>query len=193
MFFFCFFFFWRCLPRISLAVSVTAVLKVVIIESMSVSSLLMMVRGANLPPTIAWKVSNTLGSLSFSRSNLSLVCFGLLIFFRRRQKVIISKSWSLPMSAPGKFCVLAMFTPDQKRFLSRMQSIWLCCCPFGVCQIHLLVALWWPEMFANTRLLKVANSRLVENLDKAPTAWRSVPRRPSWWQTTPVASTQRLM
>ena len=24
-----------------------------------------------------------------------------------------------------------------------------------------------------------------------PTAWRSVPRRPSWWQTTPVASTER--
>ena len=49
-----FFFFWRCLPRISLAVSVTAVFKVVIIESMSVSLLLMMVRGANLPPIIAW-------------------------------------------------------------------------------------------------------------------------------------------
>ena len=66
-----FFFFWRCLQRISLAVSVTAVLKMVIIESMSVSSLLMMVRGANLLPIIAWKVSNTLGSFSFSMSNLS--------------------------------------------------------------------------------------------------------------------------
>ena len=63
---------------ISLAVSVTAMLKVVIIESMSVSSLLMMVRGVNLPPIIAWNVSNTLGSFSFSRSDLSLVCFGLL-------------------------------------------------------------------------------------------------------------------
>ena len=70
------------MPRISLAVSVTAVLKVVIIESMSVSSLLVIVRGANLPPIIAWKVSNTLGSFSFSRSNLSLLCFGLLIFSR---------------------------------------------------------------------------------------------------------------
>ena len=36
-----------------LAVSVTAVLKVVIIESISVSSLLMMVRGADLLPIIA--------------------------------------------------------------------------------------------------------------------------------------------
>ena len=58
--------------------------KVVIIESMSVPSLLMMVRGANFPPIIAWKVSNTLGSFSFSKSNLSLVCFGSLIVFRRR-------------------------------------------------------------------------------------------------------------
>ena len=41
-------------------------------------------------------------------------------FFRRWQKVIISKSWSLPMSAPGKLRVLAMFTPDRKRFFTRM-------------------------------------------------------------------------
>ena len=33
----------------------------------------MMVSGANFPPIIAWKVSNTLGSFSFSRSNFSLV------------------------------------------------------------------------------------------------------------------------
>ena len=49
--------------RISkLAVSVTAVLKVVIIESMFISSLFTMVRGANFPPIIVWKVSNTLSS-----------------------------------------------------------------------------------------------------------------------------------
>ena len=74
----------RQLQRISLAESVTAVLKVVITESMSVSSLFMIVRGANFPPIIAWKVYNTSGSFSFSRSSLSLVCFGLLILFRRR-------------------------------------------------------------------------------------------------------------
>ena len=69
------------------------------------------VRGANFQPIIALKVSNTLGSFSFSRSNLSFVCFGLLILFRRRWKDIISKSWSLPLSAPGKLRVLAIFTP----------------------------------------------------------------------------------
>ena len=46
------FFVCRCLPRISLAVSVTAVLKVVIIESMSISSLFMMARVANFQPII---------------------------------------------------------------------------------------------------------------------------------------------
>ena len=107
-------------PKILLAVSVTTVLKVVIIESMSVSSLLMMVRGANFPPIIAWKVTNTLGSFSFSRSNLSLVCVGVLILSRQRWKVIISKSWSLPVSVPGKLRVLAMFTHDRKRFLTQM-------------------------------------------------------------------------
>ena len=39
--------------------------------------MLRLLPGANLPPIIAWKVSNTLGSFSFSGSNLSL----LLLFF----------------------------------------------------------------------------------------------------------------
>ena len=64
-----------------MAVSFTTVLKVVIMESMSVSSLFMMVRGANFPSIIAWKVSNTLEPISLLRLNLSHVCFGLLIFF----------------------------------------------------------------------------------------------------------------
>ena len=63
--------------------------------------------GERCKPIIAWKVSNTLGSFSISRSNLSQVCFGLLILFRRRWKIIISKSGSLPMSASGKLLVLA--------------------------------------------------------------------------------------
>ena len=59
------FFFGRRLPRISLAVSITAVLKVVITESMSVSSLLMMVRGANFPPIVDWKGSTHWGLSAF--------------------------------------------------------------------------------------------------------------------------------
>ena len=46
-----------------MTVSVTAVLKVVIIKFVS-ASLFMMVRGAIFPSNIAWKVSNTFGSFS---------------------------------------------------------------------------------------------------------------------------------
>ena len=63
---------------------------------------------------------NTLGSFSFSRSNLSLSALWFADSFQTKWKVIISKSWSLPVSAPGKLCVLALFTPDWKRFLTRM-------------------------------------------------------------------------
>ena len=62
------FLFWRCLPRISLAVSVTAVLKVVIAECISESALFVMqihhrwMRcrwGAKFLPIMAWNVSIT--------------------------------------------------------------------------------------------------------------------------------------
>ena len=111
------FFFSGQLPRISLAVSVTTELMVVITESRSISSLFMMVWGANFPPIIAWKVSNRLGSFSFSRSNLSLEGYLACWFsFRWRWNVIIGN----PMSAPRKLHVLALFTPDRKHFLTRM-------------------------------------------------------------------------
>ena len=80
------FFLQTMFAKDSLAVWVTAVLKVVIIESRSLSSLFMMVGGANFPPIIAWKVSNSLGAFSFSRSNLCFVYFCFLILFRRRLK-----------------------------------------------------------------------------------------------------------
>ena len=51
----------RCLPRISLAVLVTAVLKVSINISMSMPSASRMLSAANFPPIIAWKASTTSG------------------------------------------------------------------------------------------------------------------------------------
>ena len=81
----------RCFPRISLAVSVTILLKVLVSKFTSVSSS-SMIRGANFPPIIALNASATSGSLSFSMSNLILVGFGLLILFMRMWKVVISKS-----------------------------------------------------------------------------------------------------
>ena len=65
------------------------------------------------------KSATTSGSLNFSRSNLSLGWFGFLALFRRTRKVI-TRSWSLPMSAPGKILVIWMLTPDRKRFFTKM-------------------------------------------------------------------------
>ena len=86
------FFVRRCFPRISLAVSVTILLKVLVSKFTSVCLSSSMISGANFPPIIALNASATSGSLSFSMSNLILVGFGLLILFRRMWKVVISKS-----------------------------------------------------------------------------------------------------
>ena len=74
----------RCLPRIPLAVLVTAVLKVLINVSMSVPSVSRMVSAANFPPIFAWKASATSGSFSFSRSNLILAWPIFLTLFRNK-------------------------------------------------------------------------------------------------------------
>ena len=66
------------------------------------------------------KQSAMLGSLSYSRLNLILMLPWLFTLWRRSLKVIITKSWSLPVSAPGKPLVFAMFTLDWKRRLTMM-------------------------------------------------------------------------
>ena len=54
-------------------------------KSMSVSSLFMMVRGANFPPIIARKVSNALGSCSFNHNRQSM--YSLVILIDNRQNM----------------------------------------------------------------------------------------------------------
>ena len=103
------FLFRRCLPRSSAALSVTALLKWVTMESRSASSSTSVARGPNLPAIVAWKALITVGSFSFSRSNLILGWVGFLEFLRRVWKDIITTSWSLPTSAPGNVLVLADF------------------------------------------------------------------------------------
>ena len=75
--------FRRCLSRRSAAVSVTALLKWVTMESRSASSSTSVARGANVQPIVAWKSFITVGSFSFSRSNLILGWVGFLDFLRR--------------------------------------------------------------------------------------------------------------
>ena len=92
--------------------------------SMSISSSLRLMSGANFLPIVAWNVPATSGFLNLSRSNLSLDWVGFLVFFKRTRKVISTRSWSLPMSTPGKLLVLWTLTPDLNRFLTKTWSIW---------------------------------------------------------------------
>ena len=119
-------FFLRCLPRSSAAVSVTALLKWVTMESRSASSSTSIARGANLPPIVAWKALITVGSFSFSRSNLILGWVGFLEFLRRVWKVNITMSWSLPTSAPGNVLVLAVLIPEWNRLFHYYVVKWYC-------------------------------------------------------------------
>ena len=80
-------------------------------ESRSESSSTSVARGANLPPIIAWKALITVGTFSFSRSNLILGWVGFLEFLRRVWKVIITMSWLLPTSAA--VLVLAVLIPER--------------------------------------------------------------------------------
>ena len=110
-------FLWHSFSSISLAASVTAVLYIVVIMVlMSMSLSLRPTSGVNFPHIVAWKLHAGSRSLNFSRTNLSLGWFGFLTSFRWTRKVIITRSWSLPMFAPGKLLVLWMLTPDPKCF-----------------------------------------------------------------------------
>ena len=86
------FFMRQCLPRISLAVSVTAMFIAVIIVSVSLFSFSSRMSGANFPPIFAWKAFATVGSFSFSTSYFIRVLVGFMILFRRSRKVIIRSS-----------------------------------------------------------------------------------------------------
>ena len=140
----------RCsFPSISVAASATAVLEVVIMLSISMSSSLSPMSGANFPPIVARKLQAASGSLSYLRSKLSLGWFDFLAAFRRTRKVNITRSWSLPMSVQGKLLVLWMLTPARKRLFTKkfinldvVFPIWAVPCPSsglfvrakGVCQ-----------------------------------------------------------
>ena len=100
-------FFWRCLPRISLAVSVTAVLKVVIIESRSVSSLSTMMRGEKLPIYHSLEGFQHIGIIQLFEVKLESCVFWLADSFQAKveglhQQVVVTCnvcSWKTP--CPG--------------------------------------------------------------------------------------------
>ena len=127
------------LPRMLLAVSVRAVLKLLITVvfakdvvgcfcqgsvkavDLGVYFSVLSFKGAdwkNFSFLFARKISAMLGSLSFSRLNLILMLFCFFALWRRSLRVIITSSWSLPISAPGRLLVFAMFTLAWKHRLT---------------------------------------------------------------------------
>ena len=96
--------FFLCLPRSSSAVEISLSYRLFARVS---TSLLRMQRAANFPPTIAWNTYTLFGSLSFSRSNQMWGHFFKCLFFSFSLMVVSTRSWLLPMSAPGKaLCLL---------------------------------------------------------------------------------------
>lgn len=93
------------------------VLKVVVIPSVS-SSIIRC--GANFPPIVAQKDLQMLVSINYSKLNLNMMFFGLIIFFSLTWKFIIMSSWSLPTSAPENVIVFALLMPDWKWFWTNM-------------------------------------------------------------------------
>ena len=116
----------RYLPRISFAVSVTSVLKVSVYIAMSMSES-RMESAANFHPIFAWRISATSGSFSFSRANLILVLHCFFALFRCNLKVIMTSSWSLPLSAASwEASGLGNVYTCLESFLHHDVVIWLC-------------------------------------------------------------------
>ena len=95
--------------RVSVASSVITSLKLLVMASASPSS---SSRGPNVPHILTSNKLEMFGSLSLSKLNLSLVFLAFFDPLSRTRKVIMTKSWSLPMSAPGNVLVFALLTPD---------------------------------------------------------------------------------
>ena len=150
------FFTGHCLPRMLLAVFVTAVLKLLINASISVSRFSRARSGANFPPIVARKISAMLGSLSFSRLNLILMSsFGGGVwrsssqFLGHFQYQLLVSSWSLQClhltgSVVWPWCSLS----DCGSFLlgCSMSNVWMVCMdqmcspPSGCCNWRILGA-----------------------------------------------------
>ena len=96
------FIFWWSLVTISKAVSLTTVLKMVVIVLTLVCSSHGISSCANLSSITALKVCATRRFHSVSRLSFSVVYFELLILLKLRRKAIRTKSWSHIMSVFGK-------------------------------------------------------------------------------------------
>ena len=95
-----FFFFWRFLPMISLAVSVTAGWRLWSLNLCLYLHFFMIVTGANFPPVIAWRVFPTHWNLSGFRGQTWILCVLAFWFF-------LGECWMSSSASRGHFqCLL---------------------------------------------------------------------------------------
>ena len=87
----------------SVATSVVTSFKLLVVASTSSKN-----RGPHLSPIIAWNMLEMLGYLSLSKLNVSLVFLALFAPLSRTRKVIMTKSRSLPILAPGNVQVFPL-------------------------------------------------------------------------------------
>ena len=143
-------------------------------------------RAANFPPTLAWSASAILGSLSFSRSNRIPGLFMKRLVFSFNLMVVSTRSWSLPLLAPGKDIVFALLMLDLKHWGVRMKSIWLWTCPLGACQVAVLDSDlthgWVPVLFCR-------HAEPWNWTELNCTVLSSMPKHPSMGETERAVST----
>ncbi|KAH3885336.1 hypothetical protein DPMN_009330 [Dreissena polymorpha] len=95
-------------------------------------------RAASLPPICDRNTAVITGSFNFSKFNQMRGFFVMRLLFNFSFIVVNTKSWSLPMYAPGNILVLALLMLDLKRCGASMKSVWMCTCPSEACHVVVL-------------------------------------------------------
>ncbi|KAH3835496.1 hypothetical protein DPMN_108847 [Dreissena polymorpha] len=90
------------------------------------------------------------------KSNLMQQFLVMRLFFSFSLMVVSTKSWSLPISAPGQFML------DLNHCGASMNTIWMCTCLFGACQVAVLDGLWCLQQVGQCEL--AASGKLKKSL-----------------------------
>ena len=147
------------IPSTSFDASVSTALKVEVTVSTSISLFVFisMISGASLSPNSCLKFFRHPWIFQLFTIKVNMCLFALGNLFNCILIIVMTRSWSEPISPLGKLHVLAIFTDDWKHFLTIMLSIWLWCFPFGLCQVHILDFLCCSYILAIMRSLKSVN------------------------------------
>ena len=106
------------------------------------TSLSVMQRAANFPPIWAWNTSSVFRVFIFFKIQSNVKALRNALGCSFNLMVVSTRSWSFPMSAPGKM-LFAFLVLVLKRCCARTKCIWFWICSLGLCQV--LESAWWWE------------------------------------------------